>query len=124
MYQPSYYQKRVKPHHFKLTQLSPLTVNFVKVGSQYISDRLILKLPKIFFLCTYIDQIIIQLCYIIVCSNFIFTIFSPMFLPFFSKVFTNILKIYKLPKVHNKLPKYCLKTFLNNNHLPGQFYRT
>ena len=26
---------------------------------------------------------------------------------YFSKVFTNILKIYKLPKIYNKIPKYC-----------------
>ena len=30
-----------------------------------------------------------------------------MFFLFFSKVFTNILKIYKLLKIYNKMPKYC-----------------
>ena len=31
------------------------------------------------------------------CSNFSFTIFLQMFFPLFSKVFTDILKIYELP---------------------------
>ena len=30
-----------------------------------------------------------------------------MFFPLFSKVFTNILKIYELPKINNTIPKYC-----------------
>ena len=40
------------------------------------------------------------------CYNFSFRIFSLMFSPLFSKVLTNILKIYELPKVHNKTPEY------------------
>ena len=42
----------------------------------------------------------------VLCSNFSFTTFSLMFFPLFSKVFTNILKIYELPKIHNKIPNY------------------
>ena len=30
-----------------------------------------------------------------------------MFFPLFSKVFTNILKIYELTKIFNAIPKYC-----------------
>ena len=30
-----------------------------------------------------------------------------MFFPLLSNVFTNILKIYELPKIYNKIPKYC-----------------
>ena len=30
-----------------------------------------------------------------------------MFFPLFSKVFTDILKIYELPQIYNKIPKYC-----------------
>ena len=30
-----------------------------------------------------------------------------MFFPLCSKVFTNILKIYELPKINNTIPKYC-----------------
>ena len=38
------------------------------------------------------------------CFNFNFTTFSLIFFPLFSKVFTNIVKIYKLPKIYNKIP--------------------
>ena len=30
-----------------------------------------------------------------------------MLVPLFSKVFTNILKIYELPKINNAIPEYC-----------------
>ena len=30
-----------------------------------------------------------------------------MLFPLYSKVFTNILKIYELPKINNTIPKYC-----------------
>ena len=40
------------------------------------------------------------------CSNFSFTIFSLMFFPLLPKVFTDILKIYELHKIYNKIPKY------------------
>ena len=36
------------------------------------------------------------------CSKFSFTIFLLMFFLLFFKVFTNILKIYKLPNIYNK----------------------
>ena len=41
-----------------------------------------------------------------------------MFLPLFSKVVTNILKIYELPKI------YDTQKIVHKNHLPGQFYVT
>ena len=47
-----------------------------------------------------------------------------MLFPFFFKNFTDILKIYELPKVYNKIPKYSKKktlVLLNNNNLPIQF---
>ena len=40
------------------------------------------------------------------CSYFSFTIFSLIFFPLLPKVFTDILKIYELPKIYNKIPKY------------------
>ena len=40
-----------------------------------------------------------------------------MFFPLFSKVFTNILKVYELPKTDTE-------KIVQNNHLPGQFYVT
>ena len=36
-----------------------------------------------------------------------YNIFTIMFFPLFSKFFTDILKIYELPKIYNKKPKYC-----------------
>ena len=33
--------------------------------------------------------------------------FVLMFFTLFSKVFTNISKIYELPKINNMIPKYC-----------------
>ena len=47
---------KLKSQYVKLTQLWPLTVNCLKVSSQcYLAD-----LSKICFLCTYLDQMIIQ----------------------------------------------------------------
>ena len=56
------------------------------------------------------------------CTNFSFAIFSLMFFPLCLKVFSDILKIYELPKINNKIPKYCLNSCLNNDHPPVQFY--
>ena len=56
------------------------------------------------------------------CSNFNLTTFSLMFFPLFSKVFTDILRIYELPKIYNKNAEILPNTSLNNNHLPDQFY--
>ena len=36
------------------------------------------------------------------CSNFGLTIFSVIFFPLFLKIFTDILKIYELPKIYQK----------------------
>ena len=41
------------------------------------------------------------------CSKFSFTIFLLMFFPLFSKFFTNILKIYELPKINDAILKSC-----------------
>ena len=46
----------LKSEYVRLTQLWPLTVNWFKVSSQfYLAD-----LSKIYFLCTYVNQMIIQ----------------------------------------------------------------
>ena len=106
-------QQNFKPPHappmyWLKPQLWPLTANCFKVSSQsYLAD-----LSKICFLSTYVDQLIIQQ-RLVFCIKFNFTIFLLMFLPF-SKVVTNILKIYELPKA----------SIVHNNHLPGQFYVT
>ena len=41
------------------------------------------------------------------CSKFSFAIFLLMFFPLFSKILTNILKIYELSKINNMITKYC-----------------
>ena len=71
-----------------------------------IHGRIFIKLSKICFLCTYVDQLIIQQ-RLMFGSKFRFTIFLLMFFPLFSKIFTNILKIYEPPKINNTIPKYC-----------------
>ena len=67
--------------------------------------RIIMKLSKICFLCTYVDKMIIQQ-RLMFCSKLSFTIFLLIFFPLCSKVF-NILNIYELPKIINTIPKYC-----------------
>ena len=105
---------KLKSQYVKLTQLWTLTVNCFKVCSQsYLAGLL-----KIWcFLCTNVDQMITQY-KLVFCFKFSFTIFLLMFLSLFSKVVTNILKIYELPKI------YDTKKIVYNNHLPGQFYVT
>ena len=70
-----------------------------------LSGRIIMKLSKIYSLCTYVDKMIIQQ-RLMFCSKFSFKIFL-LFFSLCSKVFTNILKIYELPKINNTIPKYC-----------------
>ena len=72
-----------------------------------LSTRFIMKLSKICFLYAYVDKMIIQQ-RLMFCSKFSFTIFLLMFFPLFSKVFTNILKIYELPKIYNRILKKLL----------------
>ena len=82
-----------------------MTLNCKLCQSEFsvLSGRIIIILSKICFLCTYTDQMIIQQ-RLMFCSPFSFTIFLLMFFPLFSKVFTTILKIYKLPKIDNTIP--------------------
>ena len=87
---------------------SIMTFNCKLCRSEFsvLSSRIIMKLSKICFLCTYIDKIIIQQ-RLLFCSKFSFTIFLVMFFPLCPKVFADILKIYELPKINNTIPKYC-----------------
>ena len=64
-------------------------------------------LSKVCFLCIYVDQMIIQK-RLLFCFKFSFTIFLLMFFPIFSNLFTDILKIYELPKIYNKILKKLL----------------
>ena len=84
-----------------------MTLNCELCQSEFsvLSRRIMIKLSKICFLCTYVDQMIIQQ-RLTFCPKFSFTIFLLMFFPLFSKVFTNILKTYELLKI-NTIPKFC-----------------
>ena len=69
-----------------------------------LSAKLIIKLSKISFLCTYVDQMIKQQRFNVLAQPK-FKIFS-IFYPLFSKDSNDILKIYEPPKIYDKIPKY------------------
>ena len=108
---------------------SIMTLNCELCQSEFwvLSGRLTIKLSKICFLCLYVDQIVIQQ-RLVFCFKFSFTIFSLMFFPLFSKVFTNILKIYELPKTYNKILKIFLTIIIyqinsiSQLHLASELY--
>ena len=100
-----------------------IKVLYVKVGSQFriicqtdsiitrncelcqswfsvLSVRLIIKLLKICFLFTYVGQMIIQQRFNVLVQLQFYNVFYNV-IRLFWKVFTDILKIYELPKVHN-----------------------
>ena len=83
-----------------------LVITKYKLKSQYVKLTQLLTLSKICVLCTYVDQMIIQQ-RLMFCFEISVTIFLLMFFPLFLKVFTNGLKIFDLPKMYNKIPKYC-----------------
>ena len=87
---------------------SIMTFNCELCQSEFsaLSGRIIMKLSKICFLCTYVDKMIIQQG-LLLCSKFSFTTFFLIPFPLCSKVFINISKIYELPKINNTIPKYC-----------------
>ena len=74
VYQPSYYQIQIKVTIRQTDSI--MTFNFELCESQFsvLSGRFTIKLSKICFLCTYLDQIIIQQ-KLMFCSKFSFTIF-------------------------------------------------
>ena len=94
---------KLKSSQFKLTQSWPIIMNCFKVSPQSYLEGL----SKICFLCTYVNQMTIQQ-RLLFCFKFSFTIFLLMLFPIFSIVFTNILKIYELSKIYNKILKKLL----------------
>ena len=91
---------KLKSHYVKLTQFWPLNVNCVLI----LTGRFIVKLSKICFLCTNVNQMITQQRFLFQLQ--LYNIFTNVF-SLFPKVFYNILKIYELNKIYNKIPKYC-----------------
>ena len=72
----------------------------------------IIKLSKICFLYTYVDQVIIQQKFNVLFQLQFYNIFTIMFFPLFSKIFTDILKIYELLYL-----KYIIKNLNITKHL-------
>ena len=87
----------LKSQYVKLTQLWPLIVNYVKVGSQSYLAGLTESCQKSVS-SAHMQTKWLYSRDLMFYSNFSVTIFSIMFFPLVSKVFTDILKIYELPK--------------------------
>ena len=87
---------------------SIMTLNCELGQSEFsvLSGNPIIKFSKTCFLCTYVDKMIIQP-RLMFCSKFSFTMFLLIFFLLLSNVFTDVLKIDELPKIYNKIPKYC-----------------
>ena len=115
----------LKSQYVKLTQLWPLTVKYV--------------LSFIWQTCykTVKNLLLLHICrpndYTeVFCCNFILTIFLLIFFPLLRNVFSDILKIFELAKIYNKIPKYCQAflvtitiyqiTFFSQLHLAFELY--
>ena len=70
------------------------------------SGRLVIKFPKIYYLCTYVDQGIIQQRFNFLLQLQFYNI-STNVLSIIFKLFPDILTIYEPRKKYNKVPKYC-----------------
>ena len=106
VYKPSYYQTRVNATICQSDSIMTLNCELCQSEFSVLSGRLIIKLSKMCFLCTYVDQMIIQQIFNVLLQLQFHDIFTTV-LPIFSKVFTDILKVYELLKMYNKIPKYC-----------------
>ena len=100
LYQPIYYLIWIKVTIYQTNLIVTLNFKLCQSGFSVLPGRLIRK-SKICLLCPYVDQMIIQQ-KLKFFSSSIFTIFSLMFFPLLWTVFTDMLKIYELPKVYNK----------------------
>ena len=108
MYQAGYYQIWIKVTICQTDSIMTLNCELCQSEFSVLSDRpYIINLSKISFLCTYVDQMIIQQRFNVLLQLQFYNIFTNVL----SKVFTDILKIYELPKIYNKKPKYC-QTFV------------
>ena len=106
VYKPSYYQTRVNATICQSDSIMTLNCELCQSEFSVLSGRLIIKLSKMCFLCTYVDQMIIQQIFNVLLQLQFHNIFTTV-LSIFSKVFTDILKVYELLKMYNKIPKYC-----------------
>ena len=100
VYQPSYHQIQIKSTICQTNSIMTRNCELFQSEFSVLYGRLIIKLSKICFLWTYVDQMIIQQ-RILFCFKFSFTIFLLVFFPLFSKFSTNILEIYEIAEIYN-----------------------
>ena len=120
LYQPSHYQIRIKIIICQTDSIITLNFELCWSGLSVSSCRLTIKCQRSVS-CTHIKTKRLYSTDLMLHSKFSFPIFSLMFFPLFSKVFTDILRIYELSKYIMKYLNIA-KTCLNNKHLPRQFY--
>ena len=100
MYQFSYCQIRIKVTICQTDSIMTLNCELRQDVFSVLYGKLIIKLPKIYFLCTYVEQIIIQ----------------QRFNVLLQFQFFNILKIYELPR---RGDRRVLQIFQKKFHSPG-----
>ena len=100
VYQPSYYQIWIEVKICQTESIMTLNCELCQSEFSVLSGRLIIKLLKICFLCTNVGSMIIQQRFNALLQIHYKTVL--LFFPLLSKFFTNILKIYELPKIYNK----------------------
>ena len=100
MYQFSYYQIRIKVTICQTDSIMTLNCELRQDVFSVLYGKLIIKLPKIYFFCTYVEQIIIQ----------------QRFNVLLQFQFFNILKIYELPR---RGDRRVLQSFQKKFHSPG-----
>ena len=100
--QPSYYQVWIK---VTIQTDSIMTLNCEQFQNEFsvLSGRVVKHMFPL-HICRPNDYTI----EILFCFKFSFTIFLTRFFPLFSNVFTNIVKIYELPNIYNKILKILL----------------
>ena len=100
--QPRHYQMQVKTTIYQTESILTFNCELCQGGFSALSVwQAYLKVSKNLFplyICGPNDYTGLMFC-----SNFSFTIFSLMLFPLLWKVFTDILNIYELPKIHNEI---------------------
>ena len=103
MYQPSYYQIRIKVTLCQKDSIMTLNCELCQSSQSYLAGLYQKIVKNLFPLHIYVDQMIIQQRFNVLLQVQFYNVFTNVL----SKVFTGILKIYELPKIYNKNPKYC-----------------
>ena len=99
VYQPSYYQIQIKVTVCQTESIMTLNCELSQSGFSVLSGRLIIKLSKICFLYTYVDQMIIQQRFDV--------LFQFQFYNIFTNVISIIFKCLHYFKALYEVPKIC-----------------